>query len=113
MNEYIKGPWYSDGNHVSNEDGLIATAMTTVRLSERVDETRFEGESWLAMRRRTEHLREENKEIEKELLTFIAAAPEMYEALKFIRDNTSETLANNVACKILNKLNVRKDQDNG
>lgn len=82
MNEHIKGPWHSDGNHVRNKGGLIATAMIAVRMRDRIDETRLDGESWMAMHDRTKPLREENEEIEKDLLTLIAAAPEMLEVIE-------------------------------
>lgn len=119
MNEHIKGPWHSDGKHVRNEGGLIATAMTTVRLSGRIDETRLDGESWLAMRGRTEHLREENKEIEKDLLTLIAAAPDMLEVLNMLHDLNSSSNCHDwdelykKSNAILKSLHVRKGPENG
>ena len=72
--------------------------MTSVRLSERIDETRLEGESWLSMRDRTQCLRDENKAIEKGLLTLIAAAPDMLEILeKCLKDELNRRK------KLLNK----------
>ena len=96
--KHTKGPWHSDGIYVRNEGGLIAGAMISVRLSAGIDETRLEGESWLSMRGRTQHLRDYDEDIEKDLLNLIAAAPEMLEILeKCLKDELNRRK------KLLNK----------
>lgn len=83
-----KGKWFycetSKGVKSNNVKGLLATAWSVYNSDE--VEQRLEGESWLDMRNRTEHIRNE-KELEmKANAKLIACAPEMLEMLENLID---------------------------
>ena len=80
--KHTPGPWTNEGTTVYADGKPVAFAAC---LLGRVDETRREGESWLAMRERTapERMRAER---ESEANTrLMKSAPEMLDVLEMIR----------------------------
>ena len=82
--KFTNGPWSVDVSisgdaSIRNDHGFQCSSNVI-----KVDETRLEGESWIAMRDRTETARESAKLEANANIFVMAAAPEMYEMLEAI-----------------------------
>lgn len=77
--KFTPGPWHVDGHRVFGSGGAFLASAWYPRAA---NDARQDGESWLAMRERTQAVRDA---IERETVAnarLIAAAPDLYEALE-------------------------------
>lgn len=86
--KFTKGEWFVKNNHVFCETGVVAL-NGSVR---KIDETMQEGESWLAMRNRTELEREALKAEINANMNLIAAAPENTESNIYMTDTVNKCI---------------------
>lgn len=100
--KFTKGKWSFQGSIIYCDNKPIASAFI---LTEIVNEDRLENESWLEMRVRTKHLREECYLEQQANAKLIATAPELLEMLNKLinwygkrEDNPNKMCSDEILC---------------
>lgn len=100
--KFTKGEWsvkYSNGDAAVYYPHGFFTSANVIK----VDDTRLDGESWLAMRDRTEVDRENATTESNANMNLIAAAPSMYDFIKSLLDVESLSMDHDEIIALLKK----------